>query len=217
MNDPAAYCHVIWDWNGTLFNDVELCADIMNGLLAPRGLPPLTVQRYREVFDFPVIEYYRRLGFDFDTDPFDVVGTEFIDRYEERKYEAGLYPGARAVIRTLREAGVSQSVLSAYRIDTLTDLVGHFGLGTFFGALVGLDNHYAAGKLDQGVRWIQGMDLDPACVVLVGDTRHDHEVAVAMGVDCLLIDGGHQARERLVGCGVRLLDQIGEVPSSLGL
>ena len=121
--------HVIWDWNGTLFDDVGLCADIMNGLLRARALPLLTVERYRDVFDFPVIEYYRKLGFDFARDPFEVVGTEFIRHYEQRKLEAGLYPGARAVIKALRTAGLSQSVLSAYQQDTLRSLVGTFWPG----------------------------------------------------------------------------------------
>lgn len=217
MTGATSYRHVIWDWNGTLFNDVGLCADIMNSLLAPRGLPPLTIERYRAVFDFPVIEYYRTLGFDFEKDPFEVVGTEFIERYEVRKHEAALYPGARGVLRTLRDAGRSQSVLSAYRKDTLARLVDHFGLTPFFAALVGLDDHYAAGKLDQGVRLIRGLDTDPAHVILVGDTQHDHEVARAMGIDCVLVDGGHQARERLTACGVPVLDRIEEVPLHLGV
>ena len=213
----ASYRHVIWDWNGTLFNDVELCADIMNGLLLPRGLPGLTVERYREVFDFPVIDYYRKLGFDFARDPFEEVGTEFIRRYETRKLDARLYPGAGEVLATLRRCGLSQSVLSAYQKDTLQDLVTHFGLTAYFEALVGLDDHYAAGKLEQGLRWIRGLELDPRDVVLVGDTRHDHEVAEAMGVSCVLIDGGHQARSRLASCGVPVLTSVVELPGHLGL
>ena len=33
--------HVIWDWNGTLLDDVGHAVATMNTLLAPRGLPPL--------------------------------------------------------------------------------------------------------------------------------------------------------------------------------
>lgn len=217
MTSRSTYQHVIWDWNGTLFNDVHLCSAIMNGLLEPRNLPPLTVERYRAVFDFPVIEYYRTLGFDFDRDPFEVVGTEFIERYERRKYDAELYPGARAVLEALQAAGHTQSVLSAYKKDTLQHLVGHFGLTGYFNDLVGLDNHYAAGKLEQGLSWMRGLDLDPSGVVLVGDTQHDHDVARGMGVACILLDGGHQARNRLEGRGVPVLDSIRDLPGYLGV
>ncbi|MBK8664200.1 MAG: hypothetical protein IPN18_21325 [Ignavibacteriales bacterium] len=27
------YNHIIWDWNGTLFNDVHICLDIINNIL----------------------------------------------------------------------------------------------------------------------------------------------------------------------------------------
>ena len=57
-----AYQHIIWDWNGTLFDDAGVCLDIMNGMLARRNLPHLTPERYEEFFDFPVIDYYRRVG-----------------------------------------------------------------------------------------------------------------------------------------------------------
>ena len=37
------------------------------------------------------------------------------------------------------------------------------------------------------------------------DTAHDHEVAVAMGIDCLLLPGGNHPRARLEQCGVPVL------------
>ena len=30
--------HMVWDWNGTLMNDVGLCLDITNQMLQRRGL-----------------------------------------------------------------------------------------------------------------------------------------------------------------------------------
>ena len=51
------YQHIIWDWNGTLLNDVKLCADIMNNLLKTRSLPTITLEKYREIFTFPVKDY----------------------------------------------------------------------------------------------------------------------------------------------------------------
>ncbi len=37
------YEHIIWDWNGTLLNDVDLCVAIVNNLS--------TGQKYHEVTD----------------------------------------------------------------------------------------------------------------------------------------------------------------------
>ena len=57
--DP--YTHIIWDWNGTLLDDAWLCVDVMNGMLRERRLPTRTLDQYKEVFDFPVRNYYETL------------------------------------------------------------------------------------------------------------------------------------------------------------
>ena len=61
----AKHKHIIWDWNGTLINDVWLVVEAMNKMLKKRNLPKIDSKKYREIFDFPVTEYYSKLGFDF--------------------------------------------------------------------------------------------------------------------------------------------------------
>ncbi len=88
------YDHVIWDWNGTLFDDVELVVDIMRGMLARRDLGEFDVERYRELFTFPVRDYYARVGFDFEREPFEELAVEFIDAYVSRWRDYSLRPDA---------------------------------------------------------------------------------------------------------------------------
>lgn len=215
MSAYPALQHVVWDWNGTLLDDTWLCIDVMNSLLAERNMPRLTRERYHEIFDFPVIEYYRRLGFDFTRDPFDVIGAEFIRRYEQRRHEAALHEGARATLLHIRNSGLSQSVLSAYRHDTLEELLAHHGVRDFFTGVLGSDNVYAYGKLEQGRRWIRELGLAPESVVLIGDTQHDFEVANAMGCRCLLVADGYHPRTRLSTLGAPVLDSLDEAPAWL--
>jgi len=68
---------IIWDWNGTLLDDAEICLEAINIMLKKRHLPELSMERYRDVFTFPVIEYYREVGFDFTLEAWDPVATEF--------------------------------------------------------------------------------------------------------------------------------------------
>ncbi|OGQ99973.1 MAG: hypothetical protein A2284_02865 [Deltaproteobacteria bacterium RIFOXYA12_FULL_61_11] len=209
--------HVIWDWNGTLLDDVALCVEVMDGMLRARGLPGLDVQRYREVFDFPVIEYYRRLGFDFEVEPFSEVGTEFIVTYERRRHEAPLRAGAVEVLHRLRAAGVTQSLLSAYRQESLEQLIRTHGLETHFLALRGLGDHYAHGKQELGLRHLAELPYAREEIVLVGDTVHDHEVATLLGLRAFLLTDGHQAASRLATSGRPLLAELRALPSVLGL
>ena len=64
---------VIWDWNGTLLDDMDVCLGIMDRILARRGLAPIgSLDRYREIFTFPVKEYYVLSGLDLD-------GEDYVD------------------------------------------------------------------------------------------------------------------------------------------
>jgi phosphoglycolate phosphatase len=205
---PAPCRHVVWDWNGTLFDDAWLCVEVMDGLLRARGLPGLTAARYASLFDFPVRDYYVRLGFDFARDPFEAVGAEFIRLYEGRRLECGLQAGAREAIEAVRAAGVGQSVLSAYRHDTLGELLRHFGLRDRFDHVVGGDDIYAFGKREQGIALLRRIGVPAADVLVVGDTVHDAEVAAAMGAGCVLVPCGHQTRARLAATGARVVDSL---------
>ena len=203
--DPP-YEHVIWDWNGTLLDDVELVVDIMNGLLTPRRLQPLDVARYHEVFTFPVQDYYERLGFDFAREPFAELAIEFMSSYLERWPEADLRHGAREVIGALAERHVGQSMLSAAEAELLHAATTHFGLAEVMSHRVGIGDHHAVSKVDEGRAHLA--ELDAERVLLVGDTEHDAEVAEEIGVDCVLLEGGHMSRARLLATGAPVFGSL---------
>ncbi|MGA2052552.1 MAG: HAD hydrolase-like protein [Opitutales bacterium] len=206
------YRHVIWDWNGTLLDDTWLCVEILNRLLRDAGLRPLTVEQYREHFGFPVIRFYEWLGFEFTRHSFDGISRRFIADYNARRYECRLQPGAREALERFHAAGLAQSVLSAYREDTLREVIAHYGLTRHFTHLSGLDNIHAHGKLDRGRAHLRELELheNPGAVMLIGDTGHDHEVAAALGADCLLIHHGHMHPRRLDGRGAPLAASLAE-------
>lgn len=201
--------HVIWDWNGTLLDDAELCVEVMNGVLARRRLPPLTAERYAARFRFPVRDYYADLGFDFERESFEVVGTEFIEGYSAREASCGLRAEARSTLEALAARRLTQSVLSASQQARLEAQARRLGVHVHFEALVGLDDHYAHGKVGIGQRWMAKRGVDPSRTVLVGDTDHDVDVARALGVQCVLVPSGHQSAERLARCGVEVLPGLG--------
>ena len=196
MGKPR-YRHVIWDWNGTLLDDLDLCVDVMNGLLGRRGLPLLDRARYLRLFDFPVCDYYERLGFDFARDRFEKLSVEFISAYDTRRWDCQLQRNATTILESLQAAGVTQSVLSAYRQETLQEIVGHFGLTPYFKRILGLDNIYAHSKAELGRKWVTELGLPGNEILLIGDTLHDLDVAQAIGVDCVLVACGHHPEARL--------------------
>ena len=209
--DLTRYLHIMWDWNGTLLDDAWLCVEVMNLLLGRRGMGGITRRDYEERFDFPVVEYYRGLGFDFTAEPFERVAIEFIEEYERRRFECRLRDDALPALESVRRAGISQSLLSATQQESLREFVEHYGIADRFVSLIGLADHFARSKMENGKRWVRELGHAPGEVLLIGDTRHDHEVARAMGVDCVLFTGGHQPRRRLEGCGVPLFDSLSAI------
>ena len=218
-NQPAPKAspqHVLWDWNGTLLDDVDLCLNALHALCKPRGIPLLTLEKYRETFTFPVVDYYRSVGFDFNREPFDVLAQEWVDIYTARIWtDARLYEGVPETLAHLREAGIPQSILSAHQHDMLVGAVQRFGLLDFFEAVLGLGDFYAKSKVDLGKAWLAKAEVDPRRVVLIGDTLHDHEVAEGLGIHCILVAQGHQSRARLQGAGVPVLDAVDQLPGFL--
>jgi len=202
----AKYRHIVWDWNGTLLDDVWLAVATMNTLLERRGMPLIDKDEYVRHFDFPVIDFYRHVGFDFDAEPFEVVAIEFIDAFEARRFECRLHPGAVATLDALRARGFAQSVLSATQHDSLRQYVAHFGIQDRFSHIFGLGDHFAHGKTDLAHHWLATSRAAPGEALLIGDTIHDAHVARAIGVDCFLIAHGHQLRDKLEQTGAPVLE-----------
>ncbi|MEI7895601.1 MAG: HAD family hydrolase [bacterium] len=202
------YTHIIWDWNGTLLDDAWLCVDVMNGMLKERGMPIKTVEEYRELFDFPVRDYYVKLGYDFDKEPFDEVGTEFIVRYNKRHNETCLHPEVMGVLQLIAAHGFSQNILSAREQNELLSETKTLGVYGYFERIQGLDDHYAHGKIDVGLKLVQEIGADRNQMLFIGDTRHDAEVAAAIGMDCILVSNGHHSEWRLAQLGVPVIHSL---------
>ncbi|MBF0501711.1 MAG: HAD family hydrolase [Candidatus Riflebacteria bacterium] len=201
----------LWDWNGTLINDIEVCLEIINECLAKRSLPLLTRERYLDVFEFPVINYYRAIGFDLEKEPFELVGQEFIDAYNRRMFECSLHTGTMQLLEKIRAHSMPQFILSALHQTSLKKVIGHFRLDAFFSDVRGLDNHNAHSKIELGKQLLTESVKSGARTVMIGDTLHDFDTASALGVDCVLVAGGHNSYERLKKTGVPVYHSLVEL------
>ena len=136
------YRHIIWDWNGTLIDDVWLVVEIMNKMLKKRNLPGIDSKKYKEIFDFPVTKYYLKLGYDFSKESFEELTVEFISEYYARFNECKLFDEAEEVLKKISDSEIAQSILSASKEDVLTEKIRHYGIDKYFCRILGLDNHY---------------------------------------------------------------------------
>lgn len=202
---------IIWDWNGTLLNDAGLAVQTMNQMLERRGLPILSVDDYKSVFTFPVKDYYQKIGFDFKAEPFEIPALEFIDCYNSQVKDCSLHRDALKVLSYFQSIGLKQYILSAMEQVVLDHCLQHYQINDFFEYVSGLDNIYAASKIENGHRLIADQKLDASELVLIGDTVHDFEVATELGCQCILIADGHQSKKVLQTTGALVIDSITEL------
>lgn len=204
------YDYVIWDFNGTLLDDVMTGINAVNTLLVERGLAPIeSVERYRSVFRFPVIDYYKDIGFDFSEESYEELAPKWVALYLENVKTAGLYPDVVATLEALRREGVGLCVLSASELGMLEDLLRKHGIYEYFEEVLGLDNIHAGSKIALAHDWRARHEGKSA--LFIGDTDHDVDTARALGADCALVCRGHQRREFLESFGVPVYDSIKEV------
>ena len=212
MKDFYTYC--IWDFNGTILDDVELGMNAVNKLLAERGIPTIpSKEAYRKKFDFPIVDYYRELGFNFDTDPYEKLAKLWVDLYMKDLDTAKMYGDVPAALDFFDEVGVVQSVISASERKMLTSQLEGLGIDSRFEEIMGIDNIYGDSKLALARDW--RARHPNARVMFIGDTTHDCETAEILGADCFIVCAGHQCRERFDERRMKIFDSLGELVDHL--
>ncbi len=204
---------IIWDWNGTLLNDIEHCVKSINKLLKNRNLAEITTETYREVFSFPVKDYYKAVGFDFEKEDFSIPAHQFIDLYNTGFDSCTLQTSAIEALTFFRDKGVKQFVLSAMEHQMLEKTLKMKGIIHFFEDIAGLHDHFAVSKIELGKQLIADNNIDTENVWLIGDTLHDFEVATELGIKCILIADGHQSTDRLMQTGGIVIGDLSQLIS----
>lgn len=193
------YTDIIWDFNGTILDDVEAGIISVNKLLSDRGLPTISDKEYyRSVFTFPIIEYYRSLGFDFDAEPYEVLAPLWVAEYLKNSKNATLREGTREAFEHFHSLGLCQHVLSATECSMLKNQLSELGISDRFESVYGLDNIHASSKTALAKRWRE--ENPDAVALFIGDTEHDFATAKTIGCDCALVCGGHNSKEKLAEC-----------------
>ena len=193
---------LIWDWNGTLLDDVAAAVGALNRMLVKRGARPITIEHYRRRFGFPVRPFYAELGVDLAKWDWAEICEDFHTFVLEEPQ--AVRPDARAALELAASLGFRQSILSALRQDKLEAALAANGFLGFFDRIFGVDNLDGASKLDRGRELMASLGPAADAPVFIGDTLHDAEVARELGGRCVLVSCGHQMPDRLAvaGCPV---------------
>ncbi|HNW81890.1 MAG TPA: HAD family hydrolase [bacterium] len=207
---------VIFDWNGTLIDDVWLSVNAINQMLEKRQMPLTTIDYYKEIFDFPVKKYYQALGLDTDKE-WDNIANEFIAGYLENLEKIKLFQDVTETIGFLKLNGIETGILSAMQHEGLNRHVKHLKIDHFFKFIQGIENYYAEGKSHLGKKLLADTGLKGENILFVGDTTHDFEVSKEIGCHTVLVSRGHNSTERLDSTGAVVINSLAELKNLIDL
>ena len=204
---------MVWDWNGTLFDDLHVVVEAVNRGISPWGVNPITLQDYRDHYTRPVKDFYSAIfGRPVSDGEWVELDQRFHAGYTEMLDRAVLNADAREALEKVRRAGVPQSLLSMFPHADLVPIVDRMGIAEFFDRIDGLrgpTGGMKAAYLETHLRELIG-DLDPGQVLVVGDTPDDAMAADHVGASCVLFDNGSHHRAELEATGAPVVMSLRE-------
>jgi phosphoglycolate phosphatase-like HAD superfamily hydrolase len=204
--------HIVWDWNGTLFHDIDAVIMATNASFGEVGLPPITLERYRELYCVPVPLFYERLMGRLPTeDEWEIMDEAFHRHYWALAESAALALGARELLAEWQGAGLTQSLCSLAPHENLLPLVRTHGIERHFVRVDGRTGQSTTGKAEQMARHLAALEKVPSQrVVVIGDAVDDAVAAEHVGARAVLYTGGSHSRASLLAAGVPVVDTLEE-------
>jgi phosphoglycolate phosphatase-like HAD superfamily hydrolase len=204
-----ARTHLVWDWNGTLLNDLSLVVASTNTAFASVGGPVVSAEEHRVQFRRPISDYYAEvLGRAVDSDEFGRLDKIFHEAYRSGLTTCALAADATAAMRSWPG---SQSLLSMWFHEELVPAIETYGLSAMFTRIDGLRAVVGGDrKAAHLARHLAELDLDGASAVLIGDSIDDADAAESVGAGCVLYTGGFTDPDRLRASGYPVADSLTE-------
>ncbi|MFJ4923899.1 HAD family hydrolase [Streptomyces sp. NPDC088725] len=207
--------HLVWDWNGTLLDDILAVVEATNVAFEEIGVEPITLDRYRELYCVPVPLFYERLiGRKPTAAEWLVMDETFHRHYAERRVACGLTEGVEQLLSQWKLAGRSQSLLSMFGHEELVPVVRGYGIESHFVRVDGRTGPSGGSKalhMERHLAALAGAGaISPAHTVVIGDAVDDAVAAKHVGARAVLYTGGSHSRASLEAAGVPVVDSLAD-------
>ncbi|MEW1838486.1 HAD hydrolase-like protein [Nonomuraea angiospora] len=200
--------HIIWDWNGTLFHDIDAVVGATNEVFKPYELPEMTVDGFRAVYTRPIwVAYERMLGRPLTEGEWELLDDGFHEHYFRLSDACAL--AADAELALANWTG-TQSLCSMAPHAHLVPKVDSFGITRHFTRIDGLLGTTGGEKAAHMVAHITALGVDPATVLVIGDSVDDGLAARHVGAKAVLYTGGMTTRAELAGVGFPVVDTLAD-------
>ncbi|MFF5569037.1 HAD family hydrolase [Streptomyces sp. NPDC012623] len=209
------HAHLVWDWNGTILDDIRAVVGATNAAFAEIGLEPISLDRYRELYCVPIPRFYERLTGRLPSDAEWVAMDETFHRhYTRRRSGCALTAGVEELLAAWSLDGGSHSLLSMYGHQELVPVVRGYGIERHFLRIDGRTGPSGGSKALHMERHLTSLAAEGAIsaarTVVIGDAVDDAVAAAHVGARAVLYTGGTHSRTALEAVGVPVVDSLAE-------
>ena len=167
--------NLIFDWSGTLCDDLALTLEATNYVLAQYDRPALSREQFRDEFQLPYPDYYAR-----KTPEAKLVDLEKYYRhaFDNAVTQVSIIPHAREFMDFCRSRGIRCFILTSMDPRAFDEQVRHLGLKDYF-------EHIHSGvrnKEEYIYNLLRQHELNPADTAFIGDMQHDINAAHSAGI-----------------------------------
>ncbi|MEN8693253.1 MAG: HAD family hydrolase [Akkermansiaceae bacterium] len=185
------YQNLLFDWSGTLVNDLPPTLYATNAVLESHGVAAMDLAEFRRRFRLPYPDFYEEV---LPGVPIDSLEDLFRSAFRESPEQVTVLPHAREKMEWCRAQGIRCFVLSSMDTGVFNEQAERLEMGHFFEALyTGVID-----KRDQIGDILKAHDLDPQMTAFVGDMVHDIDTAHHGKVASIAVTTGYDPEERLV-------------------
>ncbi len=209
-NNMDEYKYIIWDWNGTLLEDINASLKSVNDMLESRGMAHIDKATYREAIGVPIRVFYDKV-FDMSREDYNVIIKEYNEGYIRYLSECGLSDGAVELLEKFSSEGKKQVIVSSSNNAQLLKNVEKYGVGKWFDAILGAEDFMADSKIDRAINYLEKNNAKADESLVIGDLIHDAMLAEEINADCVLLSTGHETPERLASSGAKVIDSLREM------
>lgn len=157
-----------------------------------RGQPIVSMFDYRNAFTFPIQNFYGKVGLPKEGKEYEQLVLDYWYMYNRKVKDIPLMDGILEILRTLIKDSIKQYILSASDKRMINNQMSMYGLQDYFEEIIAPQDGYAIGKVELSKQWMESQNIPASDIIMIGDTYHDFETAMAINVDCALVDRGHQ-------------------------
>jgi phosphoglycolate phosphatase len=197
--------NIIFDWSGTLVDDLPAVWQATNHVFKKAGRPEITLDQFRAEFCLPFDQFYRRFVSHVAMPQLE---EWFHGRFREVQQTVAALPHAREFLTFCRAGGVRTFVLSTVHRDHFAEQARRLDLLQF------LDRPYVEilDKRRKIHELLAENSLSAAETLFIGDMQHDIETAHHGGVhSCAVLTGFNRLDQLRASRPERIVEHLGEL------